>query len=87
MGRKGFWRWRVVGAQRGSCRSVVEGRWRRFCEGEVFEHFVFFVLSQPSVRCLKEDAEGFFFFCIWSVLRCCLFLDSFLFAVDRWSGR
>lgn len=46
MSRKGFWWWGVIGAQRGGCRSVVEGRWRRFCEGKVFEHFVFFVSSQ-----------------------------------------
>lgn len=39
------------------------------------------------VWCLEERRNGSFFFCIWSVLGCWLFFDSFLFAVDRWSGR
>lgn len=67
MSRKGFWRWGIIGAQRGGCRSVVEGWWRRFCEGEVFEHFVFsfqvnlFALSQLICMVFGREKERWFF--------------------------
>ena len=52
-----------------------------------FRTFCVFVFKSTFGTVFEGGCRRGVFFCIWSVLGCCLFFDSFLFAVDRWSGR
>lgn len=54
---------------------------------EKFSNILCFCFKSTFGTVFEGGKEGGFFFCIWSVLGCCLFFDPFLFAVDRWSGR